>query len=458
MRRTTPLVVAFLVLCCTCQWSAAQRRGRRSAGAAVELAISPTALEVVPKQVAQVVLQVRNMSASNGNVSLSATAPPGWRVQFEQQQFIVQLYQSAQIAVLIDVPDVTDYSPVIVSFRAVARGSRVGDVVDLPVAVLKRVEIVSVLPAFDAGGNPLVALSLKNNLSLALRLTAQVRCTDGPTFRLPTQAPVALRARGAVTLPLEPAGQVDPVRLYEAEARVTIEGDGSVVVNGPLNFTPGFCVAAPPTIDGDLSDWGERGTLKLRDQWRVLGRADLNGDSDLLATARFRWDRQNLYVGIDVTDNEHLQDGAQAARGDYVSIATAGSGKGTQTGRALLLALADGKPVTGGDLTRGIEFAAKQTEIGVTYEVAIPFTTLGLTKVTDRSLVPLALTVNDVDKTGQKAIRYFEGPKGKPGAQYGFVTLTASTTFQAIEGEVLEEDKGAGKAKEGEAVQGETLE
>ena len=110
MRRTTPLVVAFLVLCCTCQWSAAQRRGRRSAGAAVELAISPTALEVVPKQVAQVVLQVRNMSASNGNVSLSATAPPGWRVQFEQQQFIVQPYQSAQIAVLIDVPDVTDYS------------------------------------------------------------------------------------------------------------------------------------------------------------------------------------------------------------------------------------------------------------------------------------------------------------------------------------------------------------
>jgi hypothetical protein len=424
----------------------------------VELAVSPTALEVVPRQVAEAVLQVRNMSATNGNVLLNAAAPAGWQVRLERQQLILQPYQSAQVAVLIDVPDVTDYDPVVVSFRAVARGARVGDEIDLPVAVLKPVEIVDVSPAFDAGGNALVALSLKNNLSLALQLTAEVRCTDGPSFRLPTQAPVALRARGAVTLALEPAGQVDPVRLYEAEARVSIVGDGSVAVNGPLNFTPGFYVGAPPAIDGDLSDWGERGTLKLRDQWKIPGQAEWNGDADLHATVRFRWDRQNLYLGIDVTDNEHLQDGAQLAQGDYLVVATAGAGKTTRGGRVLVLALAEEKPKTAGDLTRGLEFAAKQTEIGVTYEAAIPFATLGLAKVTEGSMVPLALTINDVDKAGQKAIRYFEGPKGKAGAQYGFVKLTASTTFQAIEGEVLEEDKGAGKAKKGEAVEGEALE
>jgi hypothetical protein len=59
-----------------------------------------------------------------------------------------------------------------------------------------------------------------------------------------------------------------------------------------------------PTIDGDLSEWPV-------DRWNatevVYGRSNWTGGSDLSSSFILGWDSSNLYVGIQVNDDSHVQ-------------------------------------------------------------------------------------------------------------------------------------------------------
>lgn len=438
------------------------RRRPRRQQPVLQLAVTPAMLKLVPKMTGQAVLNVRNLSAALGRVQLQANAPGPWKVRLKTRQLLLPAYQTAAVPVVVQAPDTDDYKPGVITFRAQGGTSR-GAECELGVVLVKPVEIVRVVPTFDAGGNALTAMTLRNNLGTAIRVTGTVRCTQGPQFVLPTPGGVLLKPRKPCVLALEPTGDVDPVRQYDVEAEAKVIGDGTVRVKGKLNYTPCFFVEKAPDIDGDLVDWSDRGTLRLKDQWPKLGSAPWNGEADLAATVRFRWTRENLYLAVEVTDNEHVGPAGKGGQGDGVvlSFPPVGRRKGRSAARrgtatTVSLALAGTTPVA--RPPGGIQFGAKETEVGVAYEVGLPFHSLGVKRPAEGMMVPIAVAVTDVDKTGRKTIRFFAGPLGRiPLERFGYLTLTTSTSFKPVEGEVIEgEPLEGGKDTNDTPAQGKT--
>lgn len=79
-------------------------------------------------------------------------------------------------------------------------------------------------------------------------------------------------------------------------------------------------LAAPPTIDGNLSEWG--GAPTYTSAYRVFSAPGWNGTEDLTAVWRLAWDAANLYIGVEVTDDTHVQTetGNLIYRGDSLDI------------------------------------------------------------------------------------------------------------------------------------------
>jgi hypothetical protein len=73
-------------------------------------------------------------------------------------------------------------------------------------------------------------------------------------------------------------------------------------------------------IDGDLGDWPD--TPTTTSAFRVYSADGWDGSADLTAVWRLAWDPDNLYIGIEVTDDRHVQTqvGNQIFRGDSVDI------------------------------------------------------------------------------------------------------------------------------------------
>jgi hypothetical protein len=77
---------------------------------------------------------------------------------------------------------------------------------------------------------------------------------------------------------------------------------------------------APPVIDGALTEWA--GVPTYVSAFRVYQADGWDGTEDLTAVWRLAWDVTNLYVGVEVTDDIHVQtqSGNQIFRGDGLDI------------------------------------------------------------------------------------------------------------------------------------------
>ncbi len=179
-------------------------------------------------------------------------------------------------------------------------------------------------------------------------------------------------------------------------------------------------LAAAPTIDGSLSEWGS--VAAVRSDNRVYSVAGWDGSEDLTAVWQLAWDNGNLYVAVTVTDDTHVQtaSGNQIFRGDSVDMQFdtarnadfgdglspddfqitlspgnfAGSGpsafryQGTASGAIL--------DAPGGN---NVTVAAQQTGSGYTLEAAIPWLDLNL-EPSEGLTIGLALNANDNDTPG----------------------------------------------------------
>ncbi len=188
-------------------------------------------------------------------------------------------------------------------------------------------------------------------------------------------------------------------------------GDGAV----DANFA-----TAPPTIDGNLSEWP--GTVAATSNNRVYSVAGWDGTADSTAVWQLAWDNGNLYVAVTVTDDTHVQSatGNQIFRGDSVDMqfdterdADFGNGlspddyqitlspgdfagrapsafryRGTASGAIL--------DAPGGNI---VTVAAQQTATGYTLEAAIPWSDLNLAP-SEGLTIGLALNANDNDTPG----------------------------------------------------------
>ncbi|MGH2538202.1 MAG: sugar-binding protein [Candidatus Promineifilaceae bacterium] len=245
-----------------------------------------------------------------------------------------------------------------------------------------------------------------------------------PTVTLP--APSATAAPGATAVPSPP--QTPPL------------GAGGNVLAVRL--------AQPPELDGLLLEWG--GVPTAESAFPVFTIADWDGSDDLTAVWRLGWDENNLYIGVEVDDDLHVQTQTEvsAFRGDslemqldtdlegdfgpglsaddYQLVISPGDFGGVAPSAARFQG-ADGQmPYVPGD---NIVVVAQAAGEGYTLEAAIPWSELGAAP-TAGMVIGLALNANDNDTPGtarQEMLKSHVSTRvwGDP-TSWGTVTLLGS--------------------------------
>ncbi|MFF2910336.1 alpha/beta hydrolase fold domain-containing protein [Paenibacillus sp. NPDC057934] len=184
-------------------------------------------------------------------------------------------------------------------------------------------------------------------------------------------------------------------------------------------------LSKPLKIDGDLSDWNNSVRFAVKDV-RVN---DWKGEQDLSATGQLSWDAHNLYLGVEVTDDKHVQSASGDAiwSGDSIQIGIGvANSDGTVPSEYHELGAArddngtlykwrwiapSGFPV--GDAI-DLKYTIKREDPKTTYELAIPWEELSH----DTSLVKnglklkFSILVNDNDGVGRKGWVEYNGGIG----------------------------------------------
>jgi hypothetical protein len=224
-----------------------------------------------------------------------------------------------------------------------------------------------------------------------------------------------------------PMASADPLAVYRVKALATDATGRTVDVE---RFVAGFVavphVSEPIKIDGSLDEaaWKTAPVEKI-DQGKQMLLMDKEahpwgGPKDLSAKIRYLWDEKNLYIAVEVTDDVFsnpvtddgmlwAQDGLQMlfdpARdsadkpGKYDYSFGISKAHGAMAWRHLS---ASAQLSTGG--AKDITIAAKRATDGtggVTYEIAIPWTSLAPFKPSAGANLGLALALNEDDGKGR---------------------------------------------------------
>jgi hypothetical protein len=148
--------------------------------------------------------------------------------------------------------------------------------------------------------------------------TEQVAPT--PTMPPPateTPAPTEPPSPTATPPPTEPPPTAETPSMEEREADL-LSGLRYREGNGEPIFA--YYAETPPTINGRLDDWSDRAydiPYKVHDP-----EGSWSGPSDLYGQFHVGWDLDNLYLGVEVSDDVHVQveGGRQLFQGDDVEI------------------------------------------------------------------------------------------------------------------------------------------
>jgi hypothetical protein len=173
-------------------------------------------------------------------------------------------------------------------------------------------------------------------------------------------------------------------------------------------------------IDGSLADWPEEETVTSA--FRVYSAEGWDGTADLTAVWHLVWDPDNLYFGIEITDDIHVQTqtGNQIFRGDSVDIqfdtdraadyaprlspddfqVTLSPGNfGNLSPSAFLFRGTADNQILDAPGQHSIVVAAQRVDGGYVLEAAVPWR--NLEKVPERDLIiGIALNANDNDTAG----------------------------------------------------------
>ncbi|MFZ0548188.1 MAG: sugar-binding protein [Candidatus Promineifilaceae bacterium] len=124
------------------------------------------------------------------------------------------------------------------------------------------------------------------------------------------------------TIPTTAATAVNPTVTATTAINPTVTLPSGATIPTPTTSSNVDAVrlAAPPTIDGSLTEWGDAPTFLSA--FRVFSAQSWDGTDDLTAVWRLAWDNTNLYIGVEVTDDTHVQTqtGNQIFRGDSLDM------------------------------------------------------------------------------------------------------------------------------------------
>lgn len=172
---------------------------------------------------------------------------------------------------------------------------------------------------------------------------------------------------------------------------------------------------SPIQIDGDLMEWSSQASFEVED----VKMKDWRGRADAGATGFLSWDSANLYIALEVTDDEHFQtsSGSEIWSGDGVQFAIGladENGGNPSEYHELGMSMDDkGRLIKWRWITpQGFniddyfetELAITRKEQTTVYEAAIPWNelTLDTTLVKPGLKLKFSLLVNDNDGEGRK--------------------------------------------------------
>ncbi len=207
-----------------------------------------------------------------------------------------------------------------------------------------------------------------------------------------------------------------------------------------------YQVEALPTIDGRLDEWSGHVydiSYEAYDPGAGELRGNLSGPSDLYGRFYIGWDADNLHLGIEITDDVHVQieGGRYLYKGDDVEIQIDANLSGDFYDSSL--SSDDGQVgLSAGDFSSRepeayiwrppdleqagtmIVLAARETSSGYTLEAAIPWWTLGGRPPVETPVgFCLSLSDNDVPGTAQQQTLISTAPTRKWGDPTAWGTL-----------------------------------
>ncbi len=266
--------------------------------------------------------------------------------------------------------------------------------------------VVVILLCLCAGGSFLVYNEFIASPTVAPPPVVPTIVGEATTADIPTTAPPNAPTATATTA-------INPT--------VTLPGN-SVTVPAPTagGNIEANQVTVPPTIDGNLADWSNATTYSSA--FRVFNSQGWDGTDDLTAVWRLAWDTTNLYIGVEVTDNQHvqIQSGNQIFRGDSVDIQFDTNRNGdfgdglspddfqitfspgdfaTLSPSAFRFQGRDNGAILDAPGGHNVTLQATQTTTGYILEAAIPWSDLALTPQAGL-VIGIALNANDNDTPG----------------------------------------------------------
>lgn len=173
-------------------------------------------------------------------------------------------------------------------------------------------------------------------------------------------------------------------------------------------------MAVPPVIDGD---WTDLPSTEYALKWIVYGQSAWTNAEDLQGSFRAGWDESNLYLAVKVIDNVYVQNARieQLYKGDSFELLFDSDLSGDFSTSSLnsddyQLGISGGRPSVTYPSKEAylffptslrsprpeITIAAKRANRITRYEVAIPWSTLGVTPVADQHY-GFVLNINDND-------------------------------------------------------------
>jgi hypothetical protein len=296
-------------------------------------------------------------------------------------------------------------------------------------------------------GSPRVSVRLQNKHEKALR------------GQLSVSGPITGDEKRSVSLESgetkkELFFQVSPdVSLNERHPfQVTVETSvGTYGASKSLVFGTAVHTADPPSLDGAWKGWGKADVItfgkRKEEVWakRLPSGENYEGPEDILGRLRLMWDEKYLYLGVEAQDDKYVprpERGIQGFAGDSIEFAVqpenlltpvadryefevyrpAGAEKYCASRRSPLPQ----------EMITDWEATISQTGRAgdVNYQVAIPWSDIGIEKPEIGKTFSFALVLNDSDAgrfTGDRVrIRWFRGlDTGKDPSMYGDVTLVA---------------------------------
>ena len=275
-----------------------------------------------------------------------------------------------------------------------------------------------------------VAITLANPFTTPLETTLRWNIPEG--WRV-TPAEMAFKAgpgeKATLTARMEsggPAGFPVPV----LEGKVDDPESGAAI---PLSLPLDLALAAKApratgavTLDGDLSEWAAAMPLALQ----YGSSYDPKDTADLKASTRVMWDKDHLYVAVEVEDNEFHQ----PYHGDVVWMADSvelwieksnWSFSLTPLGPQVFL---DERPDKHLDaVVPEVPVAVKRDGTKVVYEAAYPASEVPHIRLEAGNTIRFSLLVNDLDPAGPLVKRHYA--ELAPGAGEHFACPMVRITF-----------------------------